>query len=48
MHQPLIPTGDQDLQTAAIISNLQHLMYHMEIKDAPNARSSWNATECGG
>lgn len=38
MHQPLIPGGaGGSLQTAAVISNLQHMMEHPEIPDAHNA-----------
>jgi len=37
MHQPLIPAGGDDLQTAAIISNLQHMMEHQDIGDNHNA-----------
>ena len=37
MHQPLIPAGGGDLQTAAIIGNLQHMMEHPEIQDSHNA-----------
>ncbi|MFI5381732.1 MAG: glycosyl hydrolase family 57 [Tepidisphaerales bacterium] len=37
MHQPLIPAGGPDLRTAPIISNLQYMMEHPEIKDAHNA-----------
>ena len=28
MHQPLIPAGSDDLRTARIISNLEHMMNH--------------------
>ena len=31
MHQPLIPAGSADVQTAAIIGNLQFMMEHQEI-----------------
>lgn len=37
MHQPLIPAGGEDLRTAAIISNLQHMMEHQDIGDNHNA-----------
>lgn len=37
MHQPLIPTGGDDLRTATIISNLQFMFEHPEIQDAHNA-----------
>jgi len=37
MHQPLIPAGPGDLQQAAVISNLQHMLEHPEVKDAHNA-----------
>src|SRR5258706_5403823 len=37
MHQPMIPAGSDELQNAAIISNLQHMMDHPEIPDAHNA-----------
>jgi hypothetical protein len=37
MHQPLIPAGGSDLRTAAIISNLQHMMEHQDIGDNHNA-----------
>lgn len=37
MHQPLIPAGGSDLPTARIISNLQYMMEHPEVKDAHNA-----------
>ena len=37
MHQPLIPAGGDDLQTAAIISNLQYMMEHPDIGDNHNA-----------
>jgi hypothetical protein len=39
MHQPMIPAGAGDLQHAAIISNLQHMLDHPEMKDAHNATS---------
>ena len=37
MHQPLIPAGGNDLSTADIISNLQHMMEHQSIGDNHNA-----------
>ena len=37
MHQPLIPAGGGDLQTAAIESNLQYMMEHQGIGDNHNA-----------
>jgi hypothetical protein len=37
MHQPLIPAGGSDLRTAAIISNLQHMMEHQDVGDNHNA-----------
>lgn len=37
MHQPQIPAGGDDLSTAAIISNLQHMMEHPDIGDNHNA-----------
>lgn len=37
MHQPLIPAGGDDVRTAAIISNLQHMMDHPNIGDNHNA-----------
>ena len=37
MHQPLIPAGGDDLPTAAIIGNLQHMMEHPGIGDNHNA-----------
>lgn len=37
MHQPLIPAGGDNLQTAAIISNLQYMMEHPDIGDNHNA-----------
>src|SRR5437764_11381838 len=37
MHQPLIPAGGDDLRTAAVISNLQFMFEHPEVKDAHNA-----------
>jgi hypothetical protein len=36
MHQPLIPAGGGDLQTAAVIGNLQFMMEHPEVPDAHN------------
>ena len=37
MHQPLIPAGGPDLQTAAVISNLKDMMDHPGIGDNHNA-----------
>jgi hypothetical protein len=37
MHQPLIPAGGSDLQTAAVVSNLQHMMENQGIGDNHNA-----------
>jgi hypothetical protein len=37
MHQPLIPAGGEELQTAAIISNLQFMMEHQHSGDNHNA-----------
>jgi len=37
MHQPLIPTGGNDLHSADIISNLQYMMEHPDIGDNHNA-----------
>ncbi len=37
MHQPLIPAGGADLQTAAIISNLKYMMDNPQIGDNHNA-----------
>ena len=37
MHQPTIPAGGGDLQTAALISNLQHMMENQNIGDNHNA-----------
>ncbi|MDT8405916.1 MAG: glycosyl hydrolase family 57 [Methylococcales bacterium] len=37
MHQPLIPAGGGDLQTAGIIGNLQYMMEHQGIGDNHNA-----------
>ncbi len=36
-HQPLIPAGGHDLRTAAIISNLQHMMENQGVGDNHNA-----------
>lgn len=36
MHQPLIPAGGDNLQTAALISNLQYMMEHPGIGDNHN------------
>jgi hypothetical protein len=37
MHQPIIPGGGDDLRTAKLISNLQHMMEHQHIHDNHNA-----------
>ncbi len=37
MHQPLIPAGGGDLRTAALISNLDHMMQNQGIGDNHNA-----------
>ncbi len=37
MHQPLIPAGGDDLQTADVISNLKDMMDHPDIGDNHNA-----------
>jgi hypothetical protein len=37
MHQPLIPAGGPDLQTAAIISNLKYMMDNAQVGDNHNA-----------
>ncbi len=37
MHQPLIPAGGDDLRTAEVISNLQHMMEHPDVGDNHNA-----------
>ena len=37
MHQPLIPAGGGDLQTAGIISNLQYMMENQGVGDNHNA-----------
>nr|VFK27051.1 MAG: hypothetical protein BECKMB1821G_GA0114241_10255 [Candidatus Kentron sp. MB]VFK31375.1 MAG: hypothetical protein BECKMB1821I_GA0114274_10236 [Candidatus Kentron sp. MB]VFK75454.1 MAG: hypothetical protein BECKMB1821H_GA0114242_10236 [Candidatus Kentron sp. MB] len=37
MHQPLIPAGGNDLQSAGIIGNLQYMMEHQDIGDNHNA-----------
>lgn len=37
MHQPLIPAGGDDLQTAEIISNLKYMFEHQGIGDNHNA-----------
>lgn len=37
MHQPLIPAGGDDLRTAAVISNLRHMMENQHIGDNHNA-----------
>lgn len=37
MHQPLIPGGGDDIKTAKVIGNLQHMMEHPDIGDNHNA-----------
>jgi Glycosyl hydrolase family 57 len=37
MHQPLIPAGGRDLQSAPVISNLQWMLEHPDIGDNHNA-----------
>jgi len=37
MHQPLIPAGGDDLRSARLISNLQHMEEHPDIGDNHNA-----------
>ena len=37
MHQPLTPSGGDDLRTAALISNLQYMAEHPGIGDNHNA-----------
>jgi hypothetical protein len=37
MHQPLIPAGEPDLPTAAIVSNLQWMLEHPDLGDNHNA-----------
>jgi hypothetical protein len=37
MHQPLIPAGGDDLATAGLIGNLQHMYEHQDIGDNYNA-----------
>lgn len=37
MHQPLIPAGGSDLQTAGVISNLKHMMNNPGVGDNHNA-----------
>jgi hypothetical protein len=37
MHQPVIPAGGDDMRTAKLISNLQHMMEHQNIGDNHNA-----------
>ena len=37
MHQPLIPAGGDNLETASLISNLQYMMEHPDIGDNHNA-----------
>lgn len=43
-HQPLIPAGGHDLHSAAIISNLKHMMDNQGIGDNHNAPVSSGAT----
>ncbi len=52
MHQPLIPAGGRDLQTAGIISNLQYMMENQGDRRQPQcagasigATSAW-ANSC--
>ncbi|MBD3264912.1 MAG: glycosyl hydrolase family 57, partial [Candidatus Omnitrophica bacterium] len=37
MHQPTIPASEDDLESAALISNLQYMMEHQDIGDNYNA-----------
>ncbi|MEJ2720767.1 MAG: glycosyl hydrolase family 57 [bacterium] len=37
MHQPLVPEGGDDLQTARVIGHLQYMMEHQDIGDNHNA-----------
>ncbi|HUU85201.1 MAG TPA: glycosyl hydrolase family 57 [Phycisphaerae bacterium] len=37
MHQPTIPAGGDDLQTAALIGNLQWMVEHPDVHDSHNA-----------
>lgn len=37
MHQPLVPAGGDNLQTAAMIGNLQYMLEHQDIGDNHNA-----------
>ncbi len=37
MHQPTIPAGSDDLRSASLVSNLQHMMEHQGIGDNHNA-----------
>ncbi len=37
MHQPLIPAGGAELRTAALVSNLQHMLEHPGVGDNHNA-----------
>ena len=37
MHQPLIPAGGPELRTAAIVSNLQWMLEHLDLGDNHNA-----------
>ena len=38
MHQPLIPAGDRDLETAPVISNLELMLGSSRSEDAYNAQ----------
>jgi Glycosyl hydrolase family 57 len=38
MHQPLVPVGGAELQSAEIISNLQYMMEHPDVGDNHNAK----------
>jgi hypothetical protein len=49
MHQPLIPAGGDNLQTASVISNLKYMMDHPDIGDNYNARVfHWCYKRMGG
>jgi hypothetical protein len=37
MHQPLVPAGGEDLRTAALIGNLQHMLEHPGVGDNHDA-----------
>ncbi len=37
MHQPLVPAGGDDLQTARVIGHLQYMMEHQDVGDNHNA-----------